>query len=481
MEGLYMSTKNSNGADNTCYDVKPTSVTYAIAIKAIGNSFAVNAPTLAENMLQHMYNLTKSGAINVPPTVETYNALIMSLSSGRPDSNWSRSARAKRAEHWLVEMIKRANEGEPGVAPNIRTWGAVLKAWADSGRPDAGEQAQRVLDLMEDWYERGESSVRPNTICYTTVMNAWARGTSTSTWEALKRVNGLLNHMETLFAETGDLNVRPTKITYISAMDAYSRKYKKAKAAAKAQALVDRMLRLYAQDQGFVRPTRIVFNALINAYSKSDDPSAASQAENIFRWMESQYQAGDEYVKPDEITVCGVLNAWANHAANGGAARAQQILDRIENLSDEERGFSHSIICYNILIKAWGRSREPGSVQHAATILKHLEDKCLVAADTGDGHAIRPDVTTYSSVINCCAYYVGDEEGRKEALDVALQTFQKIQTDKNCEDGPNMITFGTIFKAIAKLMPVGEPRDDLVSALFAQCRGGKWVPLCCPK
>jgi hypothetical protein len=276
--------------------------------------------------------------------------------------------------------------------------------------------------------------------------------------------------MEDLYAETGDPNVRPTKITYISVMDAYSRKSKKAKAAVKSQSLVDRMIRLYAQDQGYVRPTRIVFNALINAYSKSDDPSAAAQAESIFRWMESQYQAGDEYVRPDEMTICGVLNAWANHAANGGAARAQQILDRIERLSEEERGFAHSIICYNILIKAWGRSREPGSVQQADSILNRLQERCRIASDAGGGTIIRPDVTTYSSVINCCAYYVGDDAGRREALDVALRTFQKIRNDKQCEDGPNMITFGTVFKAIAKLMPVGENRDKLVASLFAECR-----------
>ena len=470
MEDLYTSANDAKGDGNPRYDVKPTSITYAIAIKAIGNSYATNAPDLAEALLHHMYNLTKSGTINVPPTVETYNALIMSLSSGRSNPNWSRSARARRAEFWLLEMIDRTKQGEMGVAPNVRTWGAVLKAWADSGRPDAGEQAQRVLDLMEDWYEQGQSTVRPNSICYTTVMNAWARGSSTSSWEALKHVNGILQKLEDLFAETGDPSIRPTKITYISAMDAYSRKLKKSKAAIKSQSLVDRMIRLYARDQGYVRPTRIVFNALINAYSKSDDPTAAAQAENLFRWMESQYRAGDDYVRPDEMTICGVLNAWANHAANGGAARAQQILDHIEGMSDEERGFAHSIICYNILIKAWGRSREPGSVQKAEAILNRLEEQYRVAMDDGGDAMIRPDVTTYSSVINCCAYYVGDEAGRMEALDVALQTFQKIRTDKNFTEGPNMVTYGTIFKAIAKLMPFGEKRDNLVGAIFAECR-----------
>ncbi len=461
MEDLYTSQQDQ-------YHVKPTAITYATAIKAIGNSLADDAPVLAEQVLHRMYRWTELGCIHVPPTVEVYNALIMSLSvtgNTRNNSTWSRSTRAHKAEQWLQEMYRRTSQGEIGVEPNIRTWGAVLKAWAESGRADAGEQAQRLLDQMEEWYNNDKSSVAPNVVCYTTVMNAWARGTSTPAKVALRHVEKLLKHMEDLYKATGDPTIRPNKISYISAMDAWSRKAKsKAHAATQAQAIVDRMMKLYALDQGYDRPTRIVFNALINAYSKSDDPGAAAQAEIIFRWMEEQYQAGDEYVKPDEITLCGVLNAWANHASEGGARRAQEILDHTESLTFEERGFGHSIVCFNILIKAWGRSREPDSVQRVETILKHLEQECSY-----NDEAIRPDVTTYSSVINCCAYYSGDEAGRKEALHVALQTFDKIRNQTWCLEGPNNISFGTMFKAIAKLMPISRERDTLVESLFREC------------
>jgi hypothetical protein len=476
-------TNDGNGGDPR-YHIKPNAITYATAIKAIGNSLANNAPVLVEEVLQRMCNLTQSGVLHIPPTVETYNAVIMSLSSapsppGASSSSssrtWNRSARAKRAEHWLVEMIKRSRQGEVAVAPNVRTWGAVLRAWADSGRPDTGEQAQRVLDLMENWYKQGKSSVKPNVVCYTTVINAWARGNSVPSNVALSRVEALLKHMEDLYGETGDSNVRPNKISYISVMDAYGRKSKKSQAADKAQAIVDRMMKLYASNEGYVRPTRIVFNALINAYSKSDDPRAAAQAEKIFRWMEEQYRGGDDCVKPDEITLCGVLNAWANHAPSGGALRAQAILDHTESLSMEERGFAHSTICHNILIKAWGRSREPDSVQRAEGILKKLEDQCQSKGLSNESKGERslsicPDVTTYSSVINCCAYFSGDEAGRREALQVALRTFSKIKNDEKCHDGPNNITFGTLLKAVAKLMVVGSERESLVESLFQQCQ-----------
>lgn len=76
-------------------------------------------------------------------------------------------------------------------------------------------------------------------------------------------------------------------------------------------------------------------------------------------------------------------------------------------------------------------------------------------------------MTTYSSVINACAYYKGDREGRAEALETALRTFNKLSDMK--DDSPNNITYGTLFKAIANLMPVGKDREELVRRLFDQC------------
>jgi hypothetical protein len=126
-----------------------------------------------------------------------------------------------------------------------------------------------------------------------------------------------------------------------------------------------------------------------------------------------------------------------------------------------DRFFAHSIICHNILIKAWGRSRLPDSVQRAEQILKSLEEGYRTNKDN-----IRPDITTYSSVINCCAYYYGNSDGRKEVFEVALRTFDKI---KETGEGPNNVTFGTLFKAISKLTLMDQSREILVEKFFHQC------------
>lgn len=222
------------------------------------------------------------------------------------------------------------------------------------------------------------------------------------------------------------------------------------------------MMKLYSQGLGHVRPIRPVFNALIHAWSRSSKQGAAEKAEKIFQWMESQHNAGDHLLRPDAASFCAVLNAWANQADRGGADRALKIWTRIKSFSADDRGFLPTIAMPNIVIKAIARSRDPESVRKAEEILLELEKEYLSGKSN-----LRPDVTTYSSVINACAYANGGAQVQKEALETALRTFDKLAALK--DESPNNITFGTLFKAIQKLMPVGEERENLVQRLFDLC------------
>lgn len=441
------------------YLLKPIQITYCQAIKAVGYSLDPAAPGIAEDILRRMYNLTESRVISVSPDVHIYNAVITALTTG--GRRHEREHNARRAEKLLHDMIHRSRyEGEL-VEPNIFTYGRILRGWAESGAHDCGEQAQRVLDQLEKWYDVGNSRVRPNVVCYTTVIQAWGRGKAPPD-VALQQVNLILSKLENLYMETGSESLRPNQITYIAAMDVYGRKFPD-KAGSMSQALVDRMLQLHDIGIGYVKPTSIVFNSLINAWSKSPEENAAESAERVFQRMETEFAAGDTSAQPDEVSLCSVLNAWANHAKNGGALRAQQIMDYTNKvLTPEQRGFDHTVVSWNTLIKAWGRSRAADAVQRAERILVDLEMQYRKGKSK-----VKPDITTYSSVINCCAYYCGPTKGKSAAFDVARRTFDKIQ---KCRDlVANNIVYGTFFKAIGKLQKAGKHRDDMIEELFGEC------------
>ena len=432
-----------------CYYAKPSLITYATAINAIGNSLDASAPELAQNVLRHLYNLHESQTMTeIKPATATFNTVITAMARSR-----LRRGRktAQRAEQLLVEMFKRMEQGENNVQPNVKTWGGVILAWAESGLPDAAENAQRVLDKMETLYRNGDSMVKPNVVCYTTVMGAWCKAGQ------VDRAEAILKKMEVQYEITGDKEDRPNSISYVTMIDGFVRQ-NIPNAAQRAQETVDRMMKLFAQGEGHIRPSRIVFNTLINAYSRSSEPGAARKAEQILQWMESQYRAhNDDYCKPDDITFCGVLNAWANHAENGGAERAQQILKHMESLTDEERGFRQTVVCYNIVIKALARSGDMNSIKDAELIVERLEGRSDIQADT----------TTYSSLINCCAYYNGPYVGRSDALAVVLRTFNKLC--KIDGEGPNAVTYGKLLKAVNNLTEIGKERDDLIRTFFRQC------------
>jgi pentatricopeptide repeat protein len=430
-------------------NTKPSLISYSTGINAIGNSLDPTAPEMAENVLRHMYDLHESNTISgIKPSTATFNAVITAMARSRLRRG---RTTARHAESLLVEMFKRTRAGEKNVQPNAKSWGSVILAWAESGLPDAAENAQRVLDKMESLYEQGDSRVQPNVVCFTTVMRAWCSA------RRVVAAEEILRKMENQYQVTGDEEVRPNSISYVTMIDGFV-KQDLPDAAQRSQETVDRMIKLYATGVGHIRPSRIVFNTLINAWSRSSEPGAAQRAEEILKWMETRSREGDDFVKPDEITFCGVLNAWANHAENGGAQRAQQILEHMESLTAQQRGFPQTVVCFNIVIKAWARSGDKNSIQYAERVLEQLESRTDVHADT----------TTYSSLINCCAYYNGGPEGRKEqALSVALGTFEKLCNTDGI--GPNHVCYGTLFKAVNNLADMGEERDNLLRKLFRKC------------
>ena len=235
------------------YTVKPSLITYAAAIAALANSLDANAPEMAQALLQRLYQLSGDGIIaNLKPVTATYNAVLYALSRA-PVTN--RRKYAQRAEQILYEMEQRATvAGERQVAPDVRTWATVLRAWTRSRQPDAAAQAQRVLDDMETKYRNGTSLVRPNYVCFTTVrcvnwscavwhcrlcctcvqlwvnsncldsilllpchkiqvMGAWGYSRQN---DALDKMEAILRRMETEYEDTLEADVRPNTVSYVT-------------------------------------------------------------------------------------------------------------------------------------------------------------------------------------------------------------------------------------------------------------------------
>ena len=106
---------------------------------------------------------------------------------------------------------------------------------------------------------------------------------------------------------------------FTMAVDAWAKSSEGAKAAQRAEAILQHMHELYQSGRhDNLQPTTGIFNAVINAWAKSRHPKAAVYAENLLIRMIKAYQSDPfSTVKPDAITFSSVLNALAKSKAAG--------------------------------------------------------------------------------------------------------------------------------------------------------------------
>ena len=73
---------------------------------------------------------------------------------------------AERAEEILEWMDRLYKSGNYGVRPDTITFNAVLDAWARSGCYFAAHRAEQILDHMDELYRAGNHGVKPDTYTY---------------------------------------------------------------------------------------------------------------------------------------------------------------------------------------------------------------------------------------------------------------------------------------------------------------------------
>lgn len=75
--------------------------------------------------------------------------------------------------------------------------------------------------------------------------------------------------------------------------------------------------------------------------------------------------------------------------------------------------------------------------------------------------------------IDACARCQGTTKQQTEALKIAFAILKSIQLEQDME--ANHVTFATILKATAFLLPAGEERNKVASALFEKARAAGMV------
>lgn len=162
------------------------------------------AEVKAEELLHRMRDRCADGDVNVRYYNNVMNRIAM---SGKKNAG-------KEAERLLNVLIDAYNKGEKGMIPNRSTFNTVIKAYAKSPTKDAAKDARRILSMMEDpslcGLENAAKNIEPDKVSCTSLLTAWA---NSGDRDAGEKAEQLLQRMEDMYSK-GNRSIKPDTVTY---------------------------------------------------------------------------------------------------------------------------------------------------------------------------------------------------------------------------------------------------------------------------
>jgi pentatricopeptide repeat protein len=490
------------GGDSSLKPGLPAFNGYLVALSKCGSTDE------AEDLLTQMEDLHESGELEECPNVISYSAVVDGFSRSREEGA------SNRAEVFLRRMIERHGIASPNavtynsvinahaqagdilaaerllsemhetyltgqnaaVRPTLKTYSTVLSGLAKSRRPDSGERAEKILDLVKQMANSGDLEEAPDVVMYNIVLDCWAKSpvheASMRSKLFLERMiddsispdvisyntvihcmtrSGSPHEAEALFEDMKAAGVHPNQITYNTLLAAYltspkaprPRAPKESKTTFDASKVVDtsKAEQLFARmkNDPHVKLDVVTYNTMLHFYSRTGD---VAKAEEFLAEMLKE----DAPVSPDSVSMNTVINAWSNSGRADAPQRAEGILDKMLASTSEGEGrfrLCPTSITFNSVMNAWtksGKSEAPERCQRLFRLMNDLVDQGHVQA--------RPDFVTYNTLIHAWSLAsIEDAPDRAEA--VFLEMKHKYDAG-NARMRPTARTYGALIHVWSK-------------------------------
>lgn len=268
--------------------LRPSLHSYATVISAFAHSKGgLEAAQSAEALL----NRIKSDKLKITPDTVTYNAVIHAwANSGNPQAG--------------TKAVKLLSEVEK---PDVVTYNTVLNAVGRSGHAHAAKKAEQILQQMIRAHEKEpESAPAPNTISYNCLLHALSKSMLDG---AAKRARTLLHFM---IHSGDDNNIYPDIYSFTSALDCVA-KSKDSNKAAVARDLLDQLIQLYNETgKAALKPTQVPFNAVLNAAAFSALGTTDAEKKAALQIAVKTFSSMHNFAEPDMVSYGNLLKAIAN-------------------------------------------------------------------------------------------------------------------------------------------------------------------------
>jgi hypothetical protein len=382
-------------------------------------------------------------------------------------------------EQLVKRVIDEKAAGNEAADLTTEDYNCLLEGWARSQQgPAAAERCEQILEQMQ------LSGPSPDLASFKACLMAWRQSGDSSASYCHHRVQRLLEWMIQLCSKGDNVKVLPDADCFDIVLQTWSRSGDP-QAPKQTEQIVGLMERLHkSTGSERLKPRRTSFNAVLAAWSKSTNSEAAAhRVAAILSFMELRAAQGDVTVLPDSASYNTVIQTIAqSQDARTAAAKADDLLNHVNyNYRVDSTKALPDTILFNTAMGLWAKTGQSGAYRKARSILDKqlsLYDKEL-SEENGRPERCKPDVFGYTSVIASCASEAkskSDTEERQKAFGVAVGTYRQLQ--KSDLDDPNHVTYGTMLKA-TMLLPK-EQREKWVRSIFqdavqAGCVGGMVV------
>jgi PPR repeat len=283
-------------------------------------------------------------------------------------------------------------------------------------------QAPNPIQLAEDaLWERvySQGSLRYSTISFNIVLNGWAQQRSIY---AAQRADQLLHQL--LELQQSQPHLQADTYSYSAVLNAYAKSNGRKAAALRAEELLTQM-----QQSLTTFRTDVCHNAVMDAWSVSEDPQAGERAESILRNLPN----------PSRISYNSCIKAYArSHAPN----QAQRLLEEMRTLSQNSRPeLEPDKISISTCIDAWSKWNK--NLTHAALQAESLLLQMERDYETEPLPTKQPDIVTYTAVLTAYA-----RAGWPEASEKSLDLIRRM--NRYSDEKPNAPFFNTIIHLLAK-------------------------------
>ncbi|VEU36178.1 unnamed protein product [Pseudo-nitzschia multistriata] len=414
------------------------------------NPAAINRTT---ELLEYMEQ-----AQHAPADLVSYNTHLHALSihsHREPDY-------AQRANDLLTSLEARYERGEIRFRPNLFSYNVVIDAWC---RSQASDAAWNAVKLLRNFINH-DSKYQPDTFSFNNVFSALSRTNRPGTTLLAEH---LLDYMEIAYKNRIFKNAKADIVSYTCVIVTLARSGE-ADAAERGEKLLERMKEQYKSGKTYMKPTRVVYNALIDAWAKSGRGVLGSRkAEALLKEMEEMCAMGDASVAPNVITYNNVMTSWARSGTRCAGNMAVKYLDRMTMINGTEGKIEirPNDKTFHTVINAIAKSPNEMKAQKSLQILRRM-DKLYQSGYTG----AKPNAVTYNNVLNAAASSgtSTDFKTKRKALDTAIFTLQELQSSQYAQ--PTESTYSTFIEACYNLLSTDDEVElrDIIENTFEECK-----------